>query len=57
MSSLCLLEVDKQMAVFDDIAKLLRDAGGLRGKDLRATEFISSGGQRSAGKESLRFTC
>ncbi|KAI4253059.1 MAG: hypothetical protein LQ352_003927 [Teloschistes flavicans] len=38
-------EVDQQMTVFDDVAKLLKDAGGLLGNDLRAQEVyhIESG--------------
>lgn len=44
------------MAVFDEVAKLLRAVGGLRGKDLRAKEFISSGAERPLGKIRLGFT-
>lgn len=42
---MCSLEVDQQMTVFDDVAKLLKDAGGLLGNDLRAQEVyhIESG--------------
>lgn len=39
---LCLPETEKQLIVYDQIVKLLRDAGGLHGNDLKAKEFIDN---------------